>query len=166
MNHPSPWGLPRSAITPAKPSEFSETKIVSVHFPPLKKEGRGGLRMGDGAKIPPNPPLPKGGTEWLPKIFSTQGRIGRVSYIGYLVGLGLLTYLITVLLGLAAVLLEDYPIIGLIMGGLVVFATLLSIAVTSLVPLAPFPRIWITRNAPRRRRPAACLCHNSHSSIR
>jgi len=100
MNHPSPWSLPRSAITPAKPSEFSETKI-----------------------------------------FSAQGRIGRVRYIGYLVGLGLLTYLITVLLGLAAVLLEDYPIMGLIMGGLVVFATLLSIAVTILAPLASLPPI-------------------------
>ncbi|HRX70923.1 MAG TPA: SDR family oxidoreductase, partial [Candidatus Competibacteraceae bacterium] len=38
---------------------------VSVHLPPLKKGGRGGLRTDDGAKIPPNPPLPKGGTEWL-----------------------------------------------------------------------------------------------------
>ena len=30
-----------------------------------KKGGRGGFRTGGGAKIPPNPPLPKGGTERL-----------------------------------------------------------------------------------------------------
>ncbi len=39
---------------------------ISVHLPPLKKGGRGGFRMGAGAKIPPHPPLPKGGTERLP----------------------------------------------------------------------------------------------------
>ncbi|HRX71579.1 MAG: DUF805 domain-containing protein [Candidatus Competibacteraceae bacterium] len=69
------------------------------------------------------------------KIFSAQGRIGRVRYIGYLVGLGLLTYLITVLLGLAAGLLKDYPIMRLIMSGLILFATLLSIAVTILLAI-------------------------------
>jgi uncharacterized heparinase superfamily protein len=39
---------------------------LSIHLPPLEKEGRGGFRTGDGAKIPPNPPLLKGGTERLP----------------------------------------------------------------------------------------------------
>ena len=39
------------------------TLNVSVHLPPLKKGGRGGFRMGNEAKIPPHPPLPKGGIE-------------------------------------------------------------------------------------------------------
>ncbi|MCB1765592.1 MAG: GspH/FimT family pseudopilin [Candidatus Competibacteraceae bacterium] len=34
---------------------------TAQHLPPLKKGGRGGLRTGDAAKIPPNPPLLKGG---------------------------------------------------------------------------------------------------------
>ncbi|HRX69565.1 MAG: general secretion pathway protein GspK [Candidatus Competibacteraceae bacterium] len=33
------------------------------HLPPLKKGGRGGLRIGNSHKIPPSPPLLKGGTE-------------------------------------------------------------------------------------------------------
>ena len=42
-----------------------ERPLVSVHLPPLKKGGRGGFRTGDGAKIPPHPPLPKGGAKQL-----------------------------------------------------------------------------------------------------
>ena len=41
---------------------------VGVHLHSLKKEEAGEeLRTNDGAKIPPNPPLPKGGTKPLPK---------------------------------------------------------------------------------------------------
>jgi len=48
---------------------MESTPAGSIDLPPLKKGGRGGFGMGDGSKIPPNPPLPKGGTERLPHIY-------------------------------------------------------------------------------------------------
>jgi len=48
---------------------MESTSLVSPDLPPLKKGGRGGFRTGDDSKIPPNPPLPKGGTEYLPHLY-------------------------------------------------------------------------------------------------
>jgi len=63
---PPLWGAAHPRITPPR-CQGGLTHDVNVHLPPLKKGGRGGFSTGDGDKIPPNPPLLKGGTEQLPQ---------------------------------------------------------------------------------------------------
>ncbi len=67
------------------------------------------------------------------KILSAQGRLGRVRYIGYLIGLGMLTYLMTALLG--GVASEDNEAMIWVIGGAIIILTLLSLIVTILLAI-------------------------------
>ncbi|MCB1920799.1 MAG: amino acid adenylation domain-containing protein, partial [Candidatus Competibacteraceae bacterium] len=65
----------------------STDRVVSAQLPPLKKGGRGGLHIGDEAKIPPHLPLPKGGTQWLSCVYRTGDVVrwrpdGLLEFIG------------------------------------------------------------------------------------
>lgn len=92
--------------------------------------------------ITPNAPIHFGEV----KIFSARGRLGRVRYIGYSVGLMLLTYLaIAVLGGIAAVLgggdgdslssLGGDGPMGLLMMGAIVVPVLLSVVASLLIAI-------------------------------
>lgn len=69
------------------------------------------------------------------KIFSTQGRLGRVRYIGYLVGLGLLTYLVMALPVLLTSLTEGGDVVKGIMGVTIILVSIVGFVVSILLAI-------------------------------
>ena len=72
------------------------------------------------------------------KIFSTQGRLGRVRYIGYSTGMGLLANLAMLLIGGAANLVQgdhDSQLAGLLTGGVVISIGLVALVISFLLTI-------------------------------
>lgn len=73
------------------------------------------------------------------KIFSAQGRLGRVRYIGYSVGMGLLVNLIVALVGGLAAFLQrgssEEPTMGLLTGGVMIVFGLAALVISFLLTI-------------------------------
>ena len=73
------------------------------------------------------------------RIFSAQGRLGRVRYIGYSVGMGLLVNLVMLLVGGLAGFVErgggEEPTMGLLAGGMIIVVALAALVISFLLTI-------------------------------
>lgn len=70
------------------------------------------------------------------KILSAQGRLGRVRYIGYSVGIGILINLVVVMTGgLAAFLEGDSDTFGWLIGGVIIIFSLAALVISMLLTI-------------------------------
>lgn len=69
------------------------------------------------------------------KIFTTRSRLGRVRYIGYLVGLGLLSYLIMAVPILLGSLMENSEVVKWLGGGTIIVVSIFGFVVSILLAI-------------------------------